>query len=148
MFKIFSFVILLITFLGMGFSFGYLLVKEYEIVAILPCIIGVLGALCMFYLLFFEIFIGHKSFYCEFDKLYIKRKHKTIDIVEKSDIKNLIFIYDMVWENLHIISFESNDKKHYITVVNGNERLLSFFDGLKHTKRKNCWYYFIEIFTL
>ena len=147
MFKIFSFIILLATFLGMVFSFGYLLVKEHEIAVIIPCIIGVLGALCMFYLLFFEIFVGHKSFYCEFDKLYVKRKHRTIDVVEKSNIKNLTFVYDMVLERLHIISFESNEKKYYITVGDDNEKLISFFDGLKYTKRKNYWYYFIEIFT-
>ena len=146
--KTILFLILILVFLSISIAFGYDMLIEQDYVLVFPCIIGLVGAGCSSWMLFAESVLGRKSFCCESEKLYVKRKNKIIQVIEKADVKNLVYIYDTVLENLHIISFDCNDKKHYITVYNDMDDIILFFDGIEHTKTKNHWYYLIEFFTI
>lgn len=132
----------------MSVSFGYLIIKENDFAVILPCTIGIIGTIFVSVLTFIEFVLGRKSFSFESEKIYVKRKYAIINIIEKKDIKNLMFIYDMVLENLYMISFVCNGKKYHIPVNSDKESIIYFFDGMTYKKQKNYLYYFFEIFSI
>ena len=120
-------------------------VKDHDFATLVPCVIFYLITIIFSYMLIVEAFIGRKTYTCDDDLLYVWRKGKIRKYIHKESVSKVTLILDVFSEELYLMSFVYEDKKHYVSINKDNEAdILEFIDGKDFTKRKNWWYYIIE----
>ena len=143
--KVFLFSFLLLTFL-ISATCIYCVIVDEIYAFIVPAIISFIGVITISYLLIIETIVGHKLYYYINEVLYIKRKNKTISKIKKRAIKTVTLVCDTDVDDLYIVSFKYNGKKHYIAVNSHNkDNILDFIEGIEYDIKKNYWYYLIYL---
>ncbi len=139
--KLFLYIILIFTFVSMGACFAYFGIADKEYSFIVPSVIGFIFATIFLCLLIEEAFIGRKEYSFDADKIFIKRKGKTIDVIKKETIEELVLVYDCIKDTLHHLIFKCNSKKHRIVISKASEKnVYEFIKDLKYKKGKTVGY--------
>jgi hypothetical protein len=119
-------------------------IQYYDWTFFIPSVIFSILTIVFSYLLFVEIFLGHKIYTYDDSSLYIWRKDKMKKCIPKEGISKIVLILDVFTEELYLISFVYEDKKHYLSINKENkEDILIFINGKRFVQKKNWWYYLI-----
>ena len=145
--------ILLLTFLNLfwifcSIEFTILFTQDHDFATFVPCLIFYLITIVFSYLFIVEIFLGHKTYTYDDDSLHIWRKGKIRKCIQKENVSKINLILDVFSQDLYLISFVYENKKHYVSINKDNEEtVLQFISGKKFVQKKNWWYYLIVFFS-
>ena len=145
--------ILLLTFLNLfwifcSIEFTILFTQDHDFATFVPCLIFYLITIVFSYLFIVEIFLGHKTYTYDDDSLHIWRKGKIRKCIQKENVSKINLILDVFSQDLYLISFVYENKKHYVSINKDNkETVLRFISGKKFVQKKNWWYYLIVFFS-
>ena len=134
-----------LVFGGMMVSFGVLIGES--LVFVVPSIVGLIGFLFCIGLLLRQIFMGDTVYLFEDNELYAENKQGRVKI-QRQATQDVTFLCDRYTDELEMVLFVHNGKKHRMQVNANNTEAIQVFFEQRRYKQRSLLYYVVECLTI